>query len=156
MKIVPTVSTVSTCEAVIAWCYNHLRWYFYQCRPLFTLKIHCSAILFGQNLLAIFLTYNLRILWQMPNVQSFLWHFRWSWALSRRWLAKSGQIMRTNMLSLIFAFLHKNKLLHVKTNLCNGSQIVMRKSFGHEFSTWTYGILLFKKEVALKVFIWEK
>ena len=39
------------------------------------------------------------------------------------------------MLLLIFDFLHKNKLFHVKTNLCNGSQIIMRKSFGHEFST---------------------
>ena len=64
--------------------------------------------------------------------------------------------MRTNMLLLIFAFLHRNKLFHIKTNLCNGSQIIMRKSFVHEFSTWTYGILLFKKEVALKVFIWER
>ena len=58
-----------------------------------------------------------------------------------------GQIMPTNMLLLIFAFLHpfidnfncrdqkhRNTLFHIKTNLCNGSQIIMHKLLVHEFS----------------------
>ena len=72
------------------------------------------------------------------------------------------------MLLLIFAFLHpfidnfncsdqkhRNTLFHIKTNLCKGSQIIMHKLFVHEFSIWTYCIFS-KKEVALKVLIWER
>ena len=40
---------------------------------------------------------------------------------------------------------HRNTLFHIKTNLCNGSQIIMHKLLVHEFSIWTYCPFFFQK-----------